>query len=149
MRNTSLLTALALTAAVLLYIVLLAGRGVELLRTGAAVPMLLGIGVLLLPLLGVWAVVGTWRSGLRVQRLARRLDGEGGFPDVSCLPRRPSGRVDRDAADAWFDERRAEAEADPDDWRRWYRLAYAYELAGDRRRARTTMRTAIALEEQE
>jgi Flp pilus assembly protein TadD len=55
----------------------------------------------------------------------------------------PSGRVDRAAADARFAERRAEVEAAPDDWRRWYRLALAYDDAGDRRRARAAMRTAI------
>jgi Flp pilus assembly protein TadD len=54
--------------------------------------------------------------------------------------------VDRDAADAWFEQRRAELEAHPDDWRHWYRLAHAYDIAGDRRRARTTMRKALDLE---
>ncbi|WP_199431904.1 hypothetical protein [Qaidamihabitans albus] len=138
--------ALVLTAAVAVYLVLLAGRAVTLLGTGEAVPMLLGGGVLVLPLLGAWMLVTTWRSGARVQRLARRLDAEGALPDVSGLPRRPSGRVDRRAADSWFDARRAEVEEDPADWRRWYRLAYAYDVAGDRRRARETMRKAIDLE---
>ncbi len=100
----------------------------------------------MLPLLGVWMLVSTWRSGVQIQRLARRLEAEGGLPDTSDLPRRPSGRVDRAAADTWFDERRAEVEADPQDWRRWYRLAYAYDIAGDRRRARATMRKAVELE---
>ncbi|RZQ59784.1 hypothetical protein [Amycolatopsis suaedae] len=138
--------ALVLTAAVVVYIVLLAGRAITLLRTGETVPVIFGIGVLLLPLIGVWIVVSTWRSGTRIQRLARRLEAEGGLPDVSDLPRRPSGRVDRAAADAWFEQRRAEVEADPDDWRQWYRLAHAYDIAGDRRRARETMRRAIELE---
>jgi len=34
----------------------------------------------------------------------------------------------------------------PADWSRWYRLAVAYDVAGDRRRARAAMRTAIARE---
>ena len=34
---------------------------------------------------------------------------------------------------------------DPDDWRRWYRLARAYDHAGDRRRAREAMKTALKL----
>ncbi|MBA0126161.1 hypothetical protein H0B56_11475 [Haloechinothrix sp. YIM 98757] len=139
--------AVVLTAAMGLYIVLLAGRAVELLRTGETAAVLLGIGVALLPLLGIWVVVGTWRSGLRIQRLARTLRAEGALPDTSELPRRPSGRVDRDAADGWFQQRRVELESDPEDWRRWYRLAYAYDVAGDRRRARETMRRAIELEE--
>lgn len=135
-----------MTAALVVYLVLLADRAVALLGTGTPAGIALGIGVFLLPLLGVWIVVMTWRSGMQIQRLSRRLDAEGGLPDVSDLPRRPSGRVDRDAADAWFDERRAEVEASQEDWRAWYRLAYAYDIAGDRRRARATMRKAIELE---
>ncbi|GAA1224422.1 tetratricopeptide repeat protein [Prauserella halophila] len=138
--------AIVLTAAVALYLVLLGGRAVALLRTGEPVPVLLGAGVLVLPLLGAWMLWTTWRSGNRIQRLARTLEAEGGLPDVSDLPRRPSGRVDREAADAWFDERRAELEQEPDDWRRWYRLAYAYDIAGDRKRARATMHKAVELE---
>lgn len=138
--------AVVLTVAVAVYLVLLAGRGVELIRAGGLVPTLLGVGVLLLPLLGVWLLVSTWRSGARIQRLSRKLEAEGGLPDVSDLPRRPSGRVDTAAADEWFEQRRAELEADPQNWRHWYRLAYAYDIAGDRRRARATMRKAVELE---
>ncbi|MGV9299470.1 tetratricopeptide repeat protein [Amycolatopsis sp. NPDC003676] len=141
-RNVALL----MTAALVVYLVLLADRAVALLATGTPAGIALGIGVFLLPLLGVWIVVVTWRSGMQIQRLSRQLDAEGGLPDVSGLPRRPSGRVDRDAADAWFDARRAEVEASQEDWRAWYRLAYAYDIAGDRRRARATMRKAIELE---
>jgi hypothetical protein len=138
--------ALVMTAALGVYVVLLAGRGIALLRSGETVPVLFGIGVLLLPLLGIWIIATTWRSGVQIQRLSRKLEAEGGLPDVSDLPRRPSGRVDRDAADAWFDQRRAEVEADQENWRTWYRLAYAYEIAGDRKRARATMSKAIELE---
>ncbi|GAA4554035.1 hypothetical protein [Amycolatopsis samaneae] len=138
--------ALVMTAALVVYLVLLAGRAFALFETGEPAGIALGVGVLLLPLLGIWVAVVTWRSGVRIQRLARRLESEGALPDVSDLPRRPSGRVDRDAADAWFDERRAEVEANQEDWRAWYRLAYAYDIAGDRRRARATMRRAIDLE---
>jgi hypothetical protein len=135
-----------MTAALLVYLVILADRAILLIATGETLPVLLGIGVLLLPLLGIWIVVATWRSGTKIQRLSRRLDAEGGLPDTSDLPRMPSGRVDRKAADTWFDERQAELEAEPEDWRGWYRLAYAYDIAGDRKRARETMRKAVDLE---
>ncbi|GHE87851.1 membrane protein [Amycolatopsis deserti] len=138
--------ALVLTAALVVYLVLLGARGVELIATGTGVGVALGVGVLVLPLLGLWMVIATWRSGTRIQHLARRLESEGGLPDVADLPRRPSGRVDRAAADAWFEERRAELEQHPEDWRYWYRLAHAYDIAGDRRRARATMRKALDLE---
>lgn len=138
--------ALVLTVALAVYLVLLADRAIQLLRTGTVAGIALGVAVFVLPLLGAWMIVATWRSGLRIQRLGARLDEEGALPDASDLPRRPSGRVDRDAADVWFEERKAELEAHPDDWRYWYRLAYAYDIAGDRRRARATMRRAVELE---
>jgi len=38
-----------------------------------------------------------------------------------------------------------QVEAAPEDWRGWYRLGHAYDLAGDRKRARSAMRQAIEL----
>jgi cytochrome c-type biogenesis protein CcmH/NrfG len=71
---------------------------------------------------------------------------EGMELDVSRLDRMPSGRIRRDAADALFAQVREELEADPDDWRRWYRLARAYDYAGDRRRAREAMGKAVEMQ---
>lgn len=135
-----------LTAGVVVYLFLLAGRAVALISSGDGVGVALGVGVLVLPVLGAWIVASTWLAGLRVDRLTRRLAAEDGLPDVSDLPRRPSGRVDRAAADAWFAERKAELDAAPEDWRAWYRVAHAYDIAGDRRRAREAMRKAVELE---
>lgn len=135
-----------LTAGVVVYLFLLAGRAIALISSGDAVAVALGVGVLVLPVLGAWIVASTWLAGLRVDRLTRRLAAEDGLPDVSDLPRRPSGRVDRAAADAWFAERKAELDAAPEDWRAWYRVAHAYDIAGDRRRAREAMRKAVELE---
>ena len=69
--------------------------------------------------------------------------------DVSSLPRMPSGRIERDAADALFETVRVELENDPDNWRRWYRLARAYDYAGDRSRAREAMKKAVEMEERD
>ncbi|GGM38334.1 membrane protein [Longimycelium tulufanense] len=142
-RNVALL----LVAVLVVYFLLTARRAVVLLGTGTPVGIALGLTVLVLPLIGVWIVVANVRFGMRTERLARQLATEGGMPDTSGLPRLPSGRVNRDAADAWFAERRAEVEAEPGDWRRWYRLAMAYDLAGDRGRAREAMRKALELAE--
>lgn len=137
--------ALLLTAVVVVYLVLLAQRGVLLLSTGTAVGIGLGLGVLLLPVVGLWIAWANLRFGIRAEKLTNRLAAEGGLPDTSELPRRPSGRVERAAADAYFEQVRTAADAEPDDWRGWYRLAHAYDLAGDRRRAREAMRHAITL----
>jgi hypothetical protein len=138
-------TALLLTAALVLYFFLLAGRAIALLKTGTGVGIGLGIGVLLLPIVGAWVAFATIRFGVRTERLAQRLSDEGTLPDTSELPRMPSGRVQRDSADAWFEQRRAEVEAAPEDWRTWFRLAHGYDIAGDRRRAREAMRKALEL----
>ena len=99
----------------------------------------------MLGLLLVWREV---RFGQASARLGAELDAEGGLL-VDDLPRRPSGRVERAAADDLFDRVRAEVEASPEDWRGWYRLALAYDAAGDRTRARAAVRDAIALHARE
>jgi hypothetical protein len=133
-----------LVAVLAAYFVMLGHRAWALLGSGEVVLVLLGLGVLLLPVVGGVLVVAELRFGLATQRLAERLAAEGGLP-ADDLPRRPSGRVERTAADEVFALRRAEAEAAPTDWRCWFRLGIAYDDAGDRRRAREAMRRAIAL----
>jgi hypothetical protein len=92
-------------------------------------------------------MVSTVRAGLTHQRLGRIVKDEGMELDVSSMPRMPSGRIERDAADAMFEKVRVELENDPDNWRRWYRLARAYDYAGDRSRAREAMKKAVEMEE--
>lgn len=128
------------------YAVTIGWRGLVLVADGRPAAVLLGVGVLILPLLCAWAVWREVRFGLASERLGRELDAEGGLV-VDDLPRRPSGRIDRTAADAAFEPLRAAAEAAPGDWRVWFRLATAYDAAGDRRRARAATRTALALRE--
>lgn len=140
----SLLGAVALTALLLLYVVAVAGRGVSLIRTGEPVAAGLGAAVLVLPLLGVWLVVREWRLAVEVQRMADRLAASGGLP-VDDLPRTRGGRVDRAAADVAFAAARADVERSEGDWQAWFRLGFAYDAAGDRRRAREALRTAARL----
>lgn len=128
------------------YALFLGRHGVLLIRDGQPTTVLLGIAVLLLPVVGLVLVGAELRFGAAVQRLGEQLAAEGGLP-TDDLPRRPSGRPDRSAADAVYAERRAEVEAAPQDWRAWFRLAVAYDDAGDRTRARKAMRTAVALHE--
>ncbi|MBH0118640.1 tetratricopeptide repeat protein [Rhodococcus sp. NPDC003382] len=138
-----------IVVALVFYFVLLGKVGIELVGSGEVAAIGLGIGVLLLPFVGAWIVYATIRAGLQHQHLARRIHEEGLELDVSDLPRMPSGRVDRDAADQLFQQVKQEWEADPDNWRNSYRLARAYDHAGDRPRARETMRRAVALEKLE
>jgi hypothetical protein len=133
-------------AALIVYFVLLGHTGATLIAAGTPVAVTLGIGVLIMPVIGAWAMVATLQAGFAHQRLARLAVEDGMELDVSGLPRTPSGRIERDAADALFDTVRSELEADPDNWQRWYRLARAYDYAGDRGRARETMRKAVSMQ---
>ncbi|MFB6722675.1 hypothetical protein ACFCV3_21040 [Kribbella sp. NPDC056345] len=135
--------AIVLAVVFVAYAALLGWRGVLLIGTGDPVAVGLGVAVLVIPVLGAYLVWRELRFGTQTEGLARELEAAGGLP-VDDLPRRPSGRIDRAAADAAFEQYRTEAEASPDDWRVWFRLSTAYDAAGDRKRARATMRQAIA-----
>ncbi len=131
------------------YFFLLGQRGVTLIQNGGVASIALGIGVILLPIVGLWIVWATLKAGFDHQRLASRMREEGLELDVDDLPRMPSGRIERTAADEMFQQIKAEWEKDPDNWRSSYRLARAYDYAGDRGRARETMKRAVALERAE
>ncbi|HVQ52334.1 MAG TPA: tetratricopeptide repeat protein [Mycobacterium sp.] len=135
--------------ALVVYFLMLGRIAMAFITSGRPAAIGLGLALMVLPLIGLWAMVSTLKAGLAHQRLGRIAKDEGMELDVSSLPRMPSGRIQRDAADALFETVRTELEDDPDNWRRWYRLARAYDYAGDRSRARETMKKAVELESQE
>lgn len=140
-----------LAVVLVIYFARLGRRAVFLLTTSdpdydQVVFKIIGVGVLILPFVGLWALSSTLRAAWDHQRLARRANDEGFEVDTSDLPRRPSGRLERAAADQLFEKVKTEFEADPDNWRVNYRAARAYDYAGDRTRARETMRRAVELE---
>ena len=128
-----------------LYIVLVGQRAWLLIVSGDPIGVTMGIALIVLPVIAAWALGRELWFGVRAQQLGRRLESEGGLP-ADEVTVRPSGRVMREDGDAVFPAYRADAEAHPDDWRAWYRLGLAYDAAGDRRRAREAVRTAIRLE---
>ena len=141
----TLIGVVVMSALLALYLALAGWRAVALFGSGEALATVFGIALLVLPLIGAWGLVVELRFGLRSARLSRVLGAEDGLPEQPSTPQ-PSGRVDRDAADAEFPRYAAEAEENPGDWRAWFRLGLAYDAAGDRRRARRAVRHAIALE---
>lgn len=134
--------------AMLAYFVMLGRAAVAMIGSGRPAAVGLGAAVLIMPVLGLWAMIATLRAGFVHQKLARLIAEDEMELDTTELPRRASGRIERDAADALFDAMRTELQEDPDNWRRWYRLARAYDYAGDRRRAREAMKTAVELQAQ-
>ncbi len=138
-----------LCVALVVYFVLLGRIATAFIVSGRPAAIGLGLALMILPLIGIWVMVSTLRAGLAHQRLARIIHDEGLELDVSALPRMPSGRIRREAADALFQSVREEVEREPDNWRHWYRLARAYDYAGDRARARETMSKAVEMQEHE
>jgi hypothetical protein len=133
--------------ALVLYFFLLGRIALAFITSGEPAAIGLGLAVMTMPLIGIWVMVSTLRAGFTHQRLGRIIKAEGMELDVSSLPRMASGRIERDAADTLFVTVRDELENDPDNWRRWYRLARAYDYAGDRSRAREAMKNAVEMEE--
>lgn len=138
--------AVLLAVACVIYLAVIGLQAIVLIRSGDVVALLLGVGLLVLPVVGAWVVVKELQFGAATQRLARILEEEGSLPPDD-LPKRPSGRPDVAAADARFQQRQQELDADLGNWRRWFFLAVAYDDAGDRRRGRAAMRKAVALHE--
>lgn len=133
-----------LAGALAVYLVFASMRAWVLIASGDPVPVALGIAVIVIPLIGAWVLWRELAFGMATQRLGRELGEEQGLP-ADDLPRTPSGRIEKAAADARFAEYEQQVQESPDDWRCWYRLAIGYDDARDRKRARAAMRQAIAL----
>ncbi|WP_324011962.1 hypothetical protein [Microbacterium sp. JZ37] len=138
-----------MTALLLLYILVVGQKAVSALSigisTGEPILAVMGGAMIVLPLIALWGLGRELLFGWRAERLARRLESEGGLPteEVSMSP---SGRPARADGEALFPTYRAEVEADETDWRAWYRLSLAYAAAGDTKRARSAVREAIRRE---
>jgi hypothetical protein len=134
----------AVTLLLVFYLVVSFQRSVLLLTDSNLTAQAIGAAYLVLPAIGAWAMIRELMFGARTEQMAKVLEAEGGLP-VDDLPRTPGGRIVRSAADLEFEKYRIEAETAPDDWRSWFRLSCAYDAAGDRKRARASMRDAVRL----
>lgn len=123
------LVALILSAILLFYFIVIGQRALLMLEDGRPAMILLGVGVLLLPIIGVWALWRELRIGFGAQELAKRLTAEGAMPMESLS----------------FEQCKTDVENNPEDWRSWYRLAVAYGDAGDTRHGRQALRQALEL----
>jgi tetratricopeptide (TPR) repeat protein len=135
---------LALT---LFYVFSLIGRGIILLREPSLIAIAMGLGILILPLVALWALFAELQFGLKAQRLGRRLV-ELEIPGLD-LDLRPSGRATKESAKQEL-ERIQQALTDGEsagqtDWTLWFQLGEAYEAHGERKLARSAIRQAISL----
>jgi len=128
-----------------LYIVVVGQRAVVMLTTGEPIAIAIGAALLVMPLIGAWALYREMRFGFAADRLGRTLDAEGGMPEAEG-ELTPSGRIVREDVVPMVAKYTAAAEAAPQDWRARYRLGVVQDAAGRRKDARASIREAIRLE---
>jgi len=142
MRGRPRIAAIGMALLLVLYLVFSAFYALRLVQDSLPIVQAMGWALIVLPLIGAWALGAELLFGYRVEKLATRLEADGGIPD-DPLPARTSGRLEREAADAIFGRYAAEVGEHPESWPHWFRLALAYDAARDRRRARWAMRQSI------
>ncbi|MET0990510.1 MAG: hypothetical protein ABWY54_07680, partial [Glaciihabitans sp.] len=135
---------LVMAALLLLYLVLVGRYAVLLILSESPTAKVMGVALAVLPILGVWALVAELLFVVRAEKLVAILAERGELP-VDDLPRLPSGRPDRVAADTQFPIYQQLAEERPHEWKSWLLLGLAYDASGDRKRARWATRRAIRL----
>lgn len=136
--------AILLSIITLIYLVLMTNQAITLINVDNAIAKTMGFVLFGLPAVGIWSIIRELKFGLQVEKLANQVRAENLWPRFE-LELRPSGRPIRSSAEKNFAEYAELAEKSPDDWHSWFNLSLAYDAAGDSRRARGAMRTAIAL----
>lgn len=147
-RIRALLGVATMAAVLVLYFVLIGVRAIALLRSADAVAIAMGVALIVLPLIGFWALGRELVFGFTATKLTDQLAAENLLPE-ELIGRTPSGRPLREEADNAFPSYRDAAEQNPESWRTWLRLGLVYDAAGDRKRARSAIRQAIALNRNE
>ncbi len=117
--------ALILSAILAVYLVLLGRTGVLLVFSGSVAGLLLGLAILVFPVVGAWIIYRELRFGFTAQKMSEAMDGA--------------------VIDQEFQVVKAAVQADPKDWRSWFKVSIAYDEAGDRRQSRKSMHHAAAL----
>src|SRR6218665_1793468 len=123
-----MVSAIVMATILAIYLVLVGWRALQFLQTGNPVAVVMGSALLVLPLIGAWAL---WRGlwfGMRSAALGRELEAQGGLELGIALG--PTGRPTRAGASAAFSRFRDDAESSPDSWRVWLRLGGVCEAAG-------------------
>ena len=127
-----------------LYVAVAGWYSMALFSGGQPLAVAMGAALILLALIGAWALVRELQFGLAADRLGRALDAEGGMPEAP-EELRPNGRLLPADAERLLTEYGSAAETDPQDWRARYRLGVVQDAAGRRKDARAAIREAIRL----
>ena len=136
------LGAVVMAALVLMYVALLGQKGYLFLLEANPVAKVIGGSILVIPVVGAWAIYRELRFGLAIEKLGKLLENEGNWPRFR-FGVLPSGRANKAEALQEFQEYKDAALADENNWRKWFALGLIYDACGDRKRARSAMRQAI------
>jgi hypothetical protein len=141
---TSRIGVAAISAALLLYIVVVVWLAVMFIRSAEWAGVVMGTALLALAPIGAWAMYREIAFGFAADRLGRVLDAEGGMPEA---PEQltPSGRLLKEDIEPLVAQYSTAAESAPHDWRARYRLGVVQDAAGRRKDARRSIREAIRL----
>lgn len=152
-RLQAIVGVVAMAVVLVVYFALIGIRAFALFSSDSIVAIAMGVAMLVLPLIGAWALGREIVFGYSATKLTDRLADEHELPEELVVPGEnalaTSGvrvRPRREEAAAAFPTYRQAVEANPEDWRVWVRLGLIYDAAGDRRRARASLRQAILVE---
>lgn len=127
-----------------LYFVYAIQRAIALFQTGTAITISMGVALIVLPLIGVWALVREVAFGRAATKLVDELDRAGLVP-VEEVDTLPSGKPIREAAKGLLASYEDAVATEQDSWQAWARLGIMQDAAGDRTAARGSLRRAISL----
>lgn len=134
-----------ITVLLIIYIAAIFRQAWLLVASADPIGVTMGVVLIVFPVVGAALIARELLFGMQTEQLLDRLAGEGRLPEDD-LPKRPSGRPVRSAADADFPQWAAGVRDAPEDAGAWARLGLAYDASGDRRRARRALRTAVRLD---
>jgi hypothetical protein len=129
----------------ILYFILTGQWAYLYIVSGEPIGIAMGVALIVLPLIGAWALVREIQFGFQADRLGAQLNEEGGMPPAETeLTAR--GKLAKEDAEPVVQRYTAAADAASDDWRARYRLGVVQDAAGRRKDARASIREAIRID---
>lgn len=143
-RRTAMLGVIIMSVLLVLYFFYAVQRAIALFQTGTWITVLMGSALIVLPLIGVWALVRELKFGRDATKLVDELDRSGMVP-IEEIATLPSGKPVQSEAKAVIGKYEAEVQADEQSWQAWARLGIMQDACGDRTAGRRSLRRAISL----
>lgn len=141
--NRPMIGALIMSVLLLIYLAFTVNYAWVLIRDDSPLVNAMGYALVVLPVVGAWALFVELRFARASAKLMVRLEEADRLPTEFSTT--ASGRVERSSAEELFPSFAAEVENSPQGWEAWLRLGLAYDACGDRRRARWAVRRALTL----